>query len=150
MNVEMCYDRIWNIVRCRWRCRMQMAFLVLHRTILSPTNQTRAIPADNDVATLNPCNSGESFKAKYKLEPTRLASRRLALDCLFAISPSRDLYCSTSPLRHPNTQQYTTDTTAMACPVIGTTTDVLPPNHPDVDLSKDGQIVCIPRYQAAS
>ncbi|KAL5118496.1 hypothetical protein ACEQ8H_003672 [Pleosporales sp. CAS-2024a] len=27
----------------------------------------------------------------------------------------------------------------MACPVIGTTTDVLPPNHPSVDLSKDGQ-----------
>ncbi|KAH8712258.1 hypothetical protein GQ44DRAFT_776127 [Phaeosphaeriaceae sp. PMI808] len=27
----------------------------------------------------------------------------------------------------------------MACPVIGTTNDVLPPNHPEVDLSKDGQ-----------
>ncbi|KAF2822956.1 hypothetical protein CC86DRAFT_409730 [Ophiobolus disseminans] len=27
----------------------------------------------------------------------------------------------------------------MSCPVIGTTNDVLPPNHPDVDLSKDGQ-----------
>ncbi|KAH7091359.1 hypothetical protein FB567DRAFT_567733 [Paraphoma chrysanthemicola] len=28
----------------------------------------------------------------------------------------------------------------MSCPVIGTTNDVLPPNHPDVDLSKDGQV----------
>lgn len=28
---------------------------------------------------------------------------------------------------------------ATACPVVGTTNDVLPPNHPDVDLSKDGQ-----------
>ncbi|KAJ4374721.1 hypothetical protein N0V83_001796 [Neocucurbitaria cava] len=27
----------------------------------------------------------------------------------------------------------------MACPVIGTTNDVLPPNHPSIDLSKDGQ-----------
>ena len=27
----------------------------------------------------------------------------------------------------------------MSCPVVGTTNDVLPPNHPDVDLSKDGQ-----------
>ncbi|KAF2183476.1 hypothetical protein K469DRAFT_208422 [Zopfia rhizophila CBS 207.26] len=26
-----------------------------------------------------------------------------------------------------------------ACPVVGTTNDVPPPNHPDVDLSKDGQ-----------
>lgn len=29
--------------------------------------------------------------------------------------------------------------TATACPVVGTTNDVLPPNHPDVDLTKDGQ-----------
>ena len=29
--------------------------------------------------------------------------------------------------------------TASACPVVGTTNDVLPPNHPEVDLSKDGQ-----------
>lgn len=28
---------------------------------------------------------------------------------------------------------------ATACPVIGSTNDVLPPNHPDVDLTKDGQ-----------
>ena len=26
-----------------------------------------------------------------------------------------------------------------ACPVVGTTNTVLPPNHPDVDLAKDGQ-----------
>ncbi|KAF2014571.1 hypothetical protein BU24DRAFT_463351 [Aaosphaeria arxii CBS 175.79] len=25
------------------------------------------------------------------------------------------------------------------CPVVGTTNDVLPPNHPEVDLAKDGQ-----------
>ncbi|KAF2726981.1 hypothetical protein EJ04DRAFT_479759 [Polyplosphaeria fusca] len=28
---------------------------------------------------------------------------------------------------------------AAVCPVVGTTNDVLPPNHPEVDLSKDGQ-----------
>ncbi|KAH9869733.1 hypothetical protein IAQ61_006946 [Plenodomus lingam] len=28
----------------------------------------------------------------------------------------------------------------MSCPVIGTTNDVLPPNHPSIDLSKDGQV----------
>lgn len=28
---------------------------------------------------------------------------------------------------------------ATACPVVGTTNDVLPPNHPEVDLAKDGQ-----------
>ncbi|ORY17293.1 hypothetical protein BCR34DRAFT_597084 [Clohesyomyces aquaticus] len=28
---------------------------------------------------------------------------------------------------------------ASACPVVGTTNDVLPPNHPEVDLAKDGQ-----------
>jgi hypothetical protein len=33
----------------------------------------------------------------------------------------------------------------MACPVIGTTTDVLPPNHPSVDMSKDGQTVSPPQ-----
>lgn len=26
-----------------------------------------------------------------------------------------------------------------ACPVVGTTNDVLPPNHPEVDLTQDGQ-----------
>lgn len=30
--------------------------------------------------------------------------------------------------------------TASACPVIGSTNDVLPPNHPEIDLSKDGQV----------
>ena len=29
----------------------------------------------------------------------------------------------------------------MSCPVIGTTNDVLPPNHPSIDLAKDGQVV---------
>ncbi|PSN72449.1 hypothetical protein BS50DRAFT_252393 [Corynespora cassiicola Philippines] len=29
--------------------------------------------------------------------------------------------------------------TASACPIVGTTNDVLPPNHPEVDLDKDGQ-----------
>ncbi|KAF2279646.1 uncharacterized protein EI97DRAFT_439963 [Westerdykella ornata] len=29
--------------------------------------------------------------------------------------------------------------TATACPIVGTTNDVLPPNHPDIDLSKQGQ-----------
>jgi hypothetical protein len=28
---------------------------------------------------------------------------------------------------------------ATACPIVGTTNDVLPPSHPDVDLSLDGQ-----------
>jgi hypothetical protein len=28
---------------------------------------------------------------------------------------------------------------AQQCPVVGTTNDVLPPNHPSVDLNKDGQ-----------
>ncbi|KAI4611777.1 uncharacterized protein J4E88_008250 [Alternaria novae-zelandiae] len=28
----------------------------------------------------------------------------------------------------------------MSCPVIGTTNDVLPPNHPSIDLAKDGQV----------
>ncbi|KAF2656450.1 hypothetical protein K491DRAFT_596917 [Lophiostoma macrostomum CBS 122681] len=27
----------------------------------------------------------------------------------------------------------------MSCPVVGTTNDVLPPNHPEVDLETDGQ-----------
>ncbi|XP_014556518.1 hypothetical protein COCVIDRAFT_26738 [Bipolaris victoriae FI3] len=27
----------------------------------------------------------------------------------------------------------------MSCPIIGTTNDTLPPNHPSIDLSKDGQ-----------
>jgi hypothetical protein len=29
--------------------------------------------------------------------------------------------------------------TASACPVVGTTNDVLPPNHPEIDLTQDGQ-----------
>jgi hypothetical protein len=33
----------------------------------------------------------------------------------------------------------------MSCPVIGTTNDVLPPNHPDIDMSKDGQTVRTPQ-----
>ncbi|KAH8666945.1 hypothetical protein BX600DRAFT_540180 [Xylariales sp. PMI_506] len=30
--------------------------------------------------------------------------------------------------------------TAAACPVVGTTNDTLPPSHPDIDLSKPGQV----------
>lgn len=29
---------------------------------------------------------------------------------------------------------------ATACPVIGSTNTTLPPNHPEIDLSKDGQV----------
>ena len=46
----------------------------------------------------------------------------------------------------PSTTDITQNTAAMSCPVIGTTTDVLPPNHPEVDLSIDGQTVCIPSH----
>ncbi|RMZ69554.1 amp-binding enzyme [Pyrenophora seminiperda CCB06] len=43
---------------------------------------------------------------------------------------------SATPNAHTSPAPYSIN---MSCPVIGTTNDVLPPNHPSVDLTKDGQ-----------
>lgn len=40
-------------------------------------------------------------------------------------------------LQHP--ERIPKMATTTACPIVGTTNDVLPPNHPDIDLAKDGQ-----------
>merc|ERR1712137_1153895 len=41
--------------------------------------------------------------------------------------------------KQPEKRPPTNSLIIMSCPVIGTTNDVLPPNHPSVDLAKDGQ-----------
>jgi hypothetical protein len=130
--------------------RLQRELIGVRLASTALTNQRANKEADSDITKPHPCKSGvaqqrRAFQRANSSLPisSKISSNTDRLSAIFPLYLVDRLSCTfTTFPSQPHIHNI--PILIMACPVIGTTTDVLPPNHPSVDLSKDGQTVCTP------